>query len=233
MGPPDPPGSAASVIPWLNSPQVPPRNQGQASSAGTGPVRLVGRGTPRGGAGTGRLTEAGLVNGIAFLDEIMRRRLGDWQLFGRPPGDDEGAALRSARDLMAGASRDMYGGVNLMLPGDFYQQVRGWDRSGSLTLHPTDGQLLAVLHLWDGRVVELPSGEGKTVAVALAAALHALAGRAVHIATANDYLAHRDCRQMANFLHWRGPARRVGAGAVGPGMTGGRLPASGGVRHRP
>ena len=38
----------------------------------------------------------------------------------------------------------------------------------------------------------MDAGEGKTLAIAIAAALHALLGRRVHVVTANDYLAERD-----------------------------------------
>ena len=61
-----------------------------------------------------------------------------------------------------------------------------------LRFRPTDEQLLAAIHLFRGRVVQMDAGEGKTVAIAIAAALHAVLGRRVHVITANDYLAERD-----------------------------------------
>ncbi len=66
-----------------------------------------------------------------------------------------------------------------------------------LGLHPTDEQLLAGLHLFRGRVVEMKAGEGKTAAIAFPAALYAGMGRSVHIITANDYLAARDRELLA------------------------------------
>ena len=53
-------------------------------------------------------------------------------------------------------------------------------------------QVLAGYHLWHGRVVEMGSGDGKTLAVALAALVGVLSGRSVKVATSNDYLAVRD-----------------------------------------
>jgi preprotein translocase subunit SecA len=57
---------------------------------------------------------------------------------------------------------------------------------------PFDTQWLAALALLDGRLAEMATGEGKTLALALAACVTALAGRRVHVITANDYLVERD-----------------------------------------
>jgi preprotein translocase subunit SecA len=55
-----------------------------------------------------------------------------------------------------------------------------------------DVQLLAASALAQGAIAEMQTGEGKTLACAPAAYLHALTGRGVHIATTNQYLAKRD-----------------------------------------
>lgn len=65
-----------------------------------------------------------------------------------------------------------------------------------LRLH--DSQLLAGWLMLDRRLVEMQTGEGKTLAVALAAACGALAGIPVHVITANDYLAARDAATLAS-----------------------------------
>lgn len=58
-----------------------------------------------------------------------------------------------------------------------------------------DVQLLAVLNLATGRIVQMATGEGKTF-VAITTAVHlALAGKGVHVMTPNSYLAERDCEQ--------------------------------------
>ncbi|MCR5868326.1 DEAD/DEAH box helicase [Aquincola sp. J276] len=67
----------------------------------------------------------------------------------------------------------------------------------ALGLQPFGIQLLAAHALLDDRLVQLPTGEGKTLAAALAAAVAALAGVPVHVMTANDYLAARDARRLA------------------------------------
>lgn len=62
---------------------------------------------------------------------------------------------------------------------------------------PYDCQLFAAAVLLDNRLGEMATGEGKTLAIALAAAIAGLAGVPVHVVTANDYLAERDARAMA------------------------------------
>lgn len=55
-----------------------------------------------------------------------------------------------------------------------------------------DTQIAAARSMQLGRIAELPTGEGKTLAAVVTAAILALQGRRVHILVFNDYLAHRD-----------------------------------------
>lgn len=66
----------------------------------------------------------------------------------------------------------------------------------TLSLAPYDHQLIAALALLDNRLVELATGEGKSLATALAAAVGALAGLPVQVLTANDYLVARDAAEF-------------------------------------
>lgn len=59
-----------------------------------------------------------------------------------------------------------------------------------------DVQLIAGAALHDGAVVEMQTGEGKTLTATLPLYLAALPGRGAHLATANDYLAQRDAELM-------------------------------------
>lgn len=61
---------------------------------------------------------------------------------------------------------------------------------------PHEPQMLAAWTMLQGSLVEMATGEGKTVATFLAAATAALAGVPVHVLTANDYLAERDARRL-------------------------------------
>jgi len=58
-----------------------------------------------------------------------------------------------------------------------------------------NSQLIGGLVLNDGKVAEMVTGEGKTLVATLPAILNSICGH-VHIATANNYLAERDCNWM-------------------------------------
>ena len=60
-----------------------------------------------------------------------------------------------------------------------------------------DVQLIGGWAMLRGMIAEMDTGEGKTLTATLTAATAALAGRAVHVVTVNDYLAERDSAQMA------------------------------------
>ncbi|QIV84322.1 accessory Sec system translocase SecA2 [Mycolicibacterium frederiksbergense] len=70
----------------------------------------------------------------------------------------------------------------------------------SISLRPFDVQLLGALRMLAGDVVEMATGEGKTLAGAIAAAGYAIGGRSVHVISVNDYLARRDAEWMAPLL---------------------------------
>jgi preprotein translocase subunit SecA len=67
-------------------------------------------------------------------------------------------------------------------------------------LRPFDVQLQGALRMLAGDVVEMATGEGKTLAGAIAAAGYALGGRHVHVISVNDYLARRDAEWMGPLL---------------------------------
>lgn len=71
-------------------------------------------------------------------------------------------------------------------------------------LRPFDVQLLGAVRMLAGDVVEMATGEGKTLSGVIAAAAYALAGRRVHIITINDYLARRDAEWMSPLLEAMG-----------------------------
>ena len=71
-------------------------------------------------------------------------------------------------------------------------------------LRPFDVQLLGALRMLAGDVIEMATGEGKTLSGAIAAAGYALAGRTVHVVTINDYLARRDAEWMAPVIEAMG-----------------------------
>jgi preprotein translocase subunit SecA len=66
----------------------------------------------------------------------------------------------------------------------------------TLGLTAFDVQLTAAAAMADGRIIEFPTGEGKTLAAVFVAFLGALSGKGVHVLTFNDYLAKRDAEWM-------------------------------------
>ena len=66
----------------------------------------------------------------------------------------------------------------------------------TLGLKHYDTQLLAGYTLHDGKIAEMKTGEGKTLASTLAVSFNALSQKGVHVVTVNDYLAERDQRWM-------------------------------------
>ena len=67
----------------------------------------------------------------------------------------------------------------------------------SLGMEPYPTQLLGAAGLLTGRLVEMQTGEGKSLTAALAATLAASGGAPVHVVTVNDYLAQRDAEEMS------------------------------------
>ena len=61
-----------------------------------------------------------------------------------------------------------------------------------LGLRPFNTQLIGGIHLHNGKIAEMKTGEGKTLVASLPAFLNALPGKGVHIVTVNNYLAKRD-----------------------------------------
>ena len=66
----------------------------------------------------------------------------------------------------------------------------------ALGMRHFDVQLVGGMVLFEGKIAEMATGEGKTLVATLPAYLRALAGKGVHIVTPNDYLAKRDAAWM-------------------------------------
>ncbi|MFW5822661.1 MAG: preprotein translocase subunit SecA [Tangfeifania sp.] len=67
-----------------------------------------------------------------------------------------------------------------------------------------DVQLIGGIVLHQGKIAEMATGEGKTLAATLPVFLNALGGRGVHIVTVNDYLAKRDAEWMGPIFEFHG-----------------------------
>ncbi|SPE39130.1 Protein translocase subunit SecA 2 [Candidatus Sulfopaludibacter sp. SbA3] len=67
-----------------------------------------------------------------------------------------------------------------------------------------DVQLQGALSLARGRIAEMQTGEGKTLACTPAVAWYARGGKGVHVMTVNDYLARRDAHWMGGIYEFLG-----------------------------
>ena len=69
---------------------------------------------------------------------------------------------------------------------------------------PYDVQIIGSIVLHEGKIAEMKTGEGKTLAIVLTAYLNALKEDGVHVVTVNDYLAKRDCSNMGQIYKFLG-----------------------------
>jgi len=74
----------------------------------------------------------------------------------------------------------------------------------TLQMRHFDAQLVGGIALHQGKIAEMKTGEGKTLAATLPAYLNSLTGRGVHIITVNDYLARRDTEWMGHIYNFLG-----------------------------
>ena len=151
-----------------------------------------------------------LSGGIRTLRESADRILAPTRA--DSPTDAANCDIPDALRWLVDARRSLFTRLpsEILMPAEFYRSLAGADDAGCLSFAPTSGQLDAAAHLVRGCVVEMDAGEGKSLAAALAAAVLAANGRRVHILTANDYLAARDCDYHAPLLESLG----IGVGLI-------------------
>ncbi|HIC84769.1 MAG TPA: preprotein translocase subunit SecA, partial [Desulfobacterales bacterium] len=78
-----------------------------------------------------------------------------------------------------------------------------------------DVQLMGGVVLHEGKIAEMKTGEGKTLAATLPLYLNALTGKGVHLVTVNDYLASRDAQWMGGIYNFLG----MSVGVIVHGMS--------------
>jgi len=74
----------------------------------------------------------------------------------------------------------------------------------ALGMRHFDAQMIGGMVLHAGKIAEMRTGEGKTLAATLPAYLNALSGKGVHVITVNDYLASRDAEWMGRVYRFLG-----------------------------
>jgi len=83
----------------------------------------------------------------------------------------------------------------------------------TLLMRPFDVQIIGGITLHEGKIAEMKTGEGKTLAATMPLYLNALEGKGCHVVTVNDYLARRDAE-------WMGPIYKFLGLSVGVVMHG-------------
>jgi preprotein translocase subunit SecA len=74
----------------------------------------------------------------------------------------------------------------------------------TLGMRPFDVQIMGGIVLHEGKIAEMKTGEGKTLAATMPVYLNALEGKGVHVVTVNDYLARRDAAWMGEIYAFLG-----------------------------
>jgi preprotein translocase subunit SecA len=74
----------------------------------------------------------------------------------------------------------------------------------TLGMRPFDEQIMGGIVLHEGKIAEMKTGEGKTLAATMPVYLNALEGKGVHVVTVNDYLARRDAARMGEIYTFLG-----------------------------
>jgi preprotein translocase subunit SecA len=129
---------------------------------------------------------------VELLDEAKERR--------REAKDapEQAAADAGVKEAFAALETEL----NKLIPQAFSAVREASKRT--LGMRHFDVQMIAGCVLHGGRVAELATGEGKTLAATSAMYLNALAGKGVHLVTPNDYLAKRDATWMGPIFNLLG-----------------------------
>ncbi len=94
------------------------------------------------------------------------------------------------------------GSINLLLP-EIFAVVRETSKR-TLNMRHYDVQIIGGMVLYENKITEMKTGEGKTLVATLAAYANAIENLSVHIITVNDYLAKRDAEWMGNIYNFLG-----------------------------
>jgi preprotein translocase subunit SecA len=127
------------------------------------------------------------VEAVSALEPEMEK-LSDPQLRGKT---DE------FRERLAGGET-----IDDLLP-EAFAVVREVSRR-TLGMRPFDVQVMGGIVLHEGKIAEMKTGEGKTLAATMPVYLNALEGKGVHVVTVNDYLARRDAAWMGEIYTFLG-----------------------------
>lgn len=149
-----------------------------------------------------------LVDAFAICREACDRRLGMLNAVKPEYGFDlaqfgefQSEAQRAQSELAAGKPE-----WEIHLPAGYYAKLRELypESVRPYRMRAFDVQLIGGVVLHQGRIAEMATGEGKTLAAACPVYLNALSGKGVHVVTVNDYLARRDAETMGKAYKFLG-----------------------------
>lgn len=125
-----------------------------------------------------------ILKEIGDMEPVIKKLSGD---------ELKNRSLKLKERIQAGES------LNDILP-EAYALVRETARR-TLKQRHFDVQLIGGIVLHQGKIAEMATGEGKTLAATAPAYLNALTGKGVHVITVNDYLAKRDAVWMGQIYY--------------------------------
>jgi preprotein translocase subunit SecA len=144
-----------------------------------------------------------LPEAFALMRESMDRNIGLRNAFSPTSTfDRETLPTQALKDLYTDIKFKCVGEHDwrfVEIPVEMYEAIRGVvpaDRP-PLRARPFDVQLIGGMVLYEGKIAEMSTGEGKTFVAPLACFMMTLTGKHCHVVTVNDYLVRRDASWVA------------------------------------
>ena len=144
-----------------------------------------------------------LPEAFALMRESMDRNIGLRNAFNPAiPFDRETLQTQALKDLYTDIKFKCVGEHDWRfaeIPVEMYDAIRAVvpeDRP-PFRARPFDVQLIGGMVLYEGKIAEMATGEGKTFVAPLACFMMSLTGKKCHVVTVNDYLVRRDASWVA------------------------------------
>jgi preprotein translocase subunit SecA len=142
-----------------------------------------------------------MVEGLALIRESMDRNIGMRNVFNPDHRFDpekfpetENIAFNKYADVEDQLLAGTVDWQHVAIPNEVYDAVRRLypESRPPFRARCFDVQLIGGLVLYEGKIAEMKTGEGKTFVAPLACFLKVLEGARAHVITVNDYLVKRD-----------------------------------------
>jgi preprotein translocase subunit SecA len=115
-------------------------------------------------------------------------------LYDQVKQDIENTPAREPAGDLLGANGPVQSWQFVDIPPELYNAIRELypQSKPPFRARPFDVQIIGAMVLYEGRIAEMKTGEGKTIVAPLSCYLSGLEGKQVHVVTVNDYLVQRD-----------------------------------------